>query len=82
MLYLCIYIYIDAGFEKINLICKGKQSLLPKRARSHVITAKHLRRLRPSDSEVDRLAANIIPISWKRGLRRLMSINLYNTLFS
>lgn len=34
-----MYIYIDAGFEKINLICKGKQPLLPKRARSHVIAA-------------------------------------------
>lgn len=76
-----MYIYIEAGFEKINLICKGKQPLLPKRARSQVIAAKHLRRPRPWDSDVDRLAANIIPVSWKRGLRRLMSINLYNTLF-
>lgn len=72
--------YIDAGFEKINLICKVKQPLLPKRVRSHVITAKHMRRPGASDSEVDRLAANIIPVSWKRGMCRLMSINLYNTI--
>ena len=75
-----MYIYIDAGFEKINLICKVKQPLLPKRVRSHVITAKHMRRPGASDSEVDRLAANIIPVSWKRGMCRLMSSNLYNTI--